>query len=83
MLGVEIAEQAADEAEKEQARELPKEVEEELIPNTPRVSYYPRAAQADSYFGGEDSRQTTHHRAAYSRSACSKSCSRPFTATFT
>jgi hypothetical protein len=35
MLGVEIAEQAADKAEKERAREPPKEVEEELIPNTP------------------------------------------------
>jgi hypothetical protein len=35
MLGVEIAEQAADKAEKGQAREPPKEVEEELISNTP------------------------------------------------
>ena len=34
MLGVEIAEQAADRAERERAREPPKEVEEELIPNT-------------------------------------------------
>jgi hypothetical protein len=41
MLGVEIAEQAADEAEKEQARKLPKEVEEELIPNAPECPTTP------------------------------------------
>jgi len=35
MLGVEIAKQAADKAEKEWAREPPKEVEEELMPKTP------------------------------------------------
>jgi hypothetical protein len=42
MLGVEIAEQAANKAEKEQARELAQAVEEERIPNTQkRVSDTP------------------------------------------
>ena len=75
MLGVEIAEQAADEAEKEQARKLPKEVEEELIPNTPECPTTPVQRKRTHTFV---ERQTTHHRAAYSRSAYSKSCSRPF-----
>lgn len=77
MLGVGISEQAADEGEKEQARELPKEVEEELTPDTPEHPATP-VQRKRTHFGGEDSWQTTYHKA-----ACSSSCSRPFTATST